>query len=188
VLKAGENEIVLQSESQARLSYVLDGQMLIAQAEIAAAGIPIQRYYLDPKNKSPLAEIKAGDLVLVRLVFNTKTEISYSILEDHLPGGLQALNERLNTSGHDLLAEAEEWYYYEDRYYYEQYGYNNKEIRAGQVTFFITTLYPGQHVFEYLARAVTPGEFIALPAEFSAMYAADQWGRSASARVVIRER
>jgi hypothetical protein len=104
---------------------------------------------------------------------------AYIIVEDRLPGGLEALNEGLNTTSH--VGSVEE----EPRYYWQSYGYNQKEVYGDRVSFFITEMDSGRHTFTYLARATQAGEFAALPAEVSAMYDLTAWGRSASGRFVV---
>jgi len=47
------------------------------------------------------------------------------------------------------------------------------------VVFFVTEM-AGEWRVTYLARAVRSGQFLALPAEVTAMYDATVWGRSAS--------
>jgi uncharacterized protein YfaS (alpha-2-macroglobulin family) len=108
---------------------------------------------------------------------------AYLLVEDHLPGGLEALNEKLNTASH---TGAPEWD--EPAYYWQEYGYNHKEVHAGRVNFFITELPAGAHTYTYLARATHPGTFAALPAEVSAMYDLSLWGRSESKLFTIGER
>ena len=88
---------------------------------------------------------------------------SYVIVEDNLPGGLEALNEGLNSSSHIATA------YEEPRYYWQDYGYNNKEIHGDRVSFFITEMDQGTQIFTYFARATHAGEFVALPVEVSAL-------------------
>ncbi len=53
--------------------------------------------------------------------------------------------------------------------------------------FFITWLEAGEKTITYLARAVQPGRFIALPAELTAMYDAATWGRSDSTVIGIAD-
>jgi hypothetical protein len=89
------------------------------------------------------------------------------------------LNERLNTTSH-VGSTLEE-----PRYYWEDYGYNHKEVYGDRVTFFITELAQGALTYTYVARATHAGEFVALPAEVSAMYDLTTWGRSASAGLAI---
>jgi len=109
------------------------------------------------------------------------------MLAHHLPGGLEALNEGLNITGHDVAA-IERSYYDEkwDPFFYDDYGYNQKEIWTDRVIFFKTELSQGKGVFDYYARAMVAGRFTALPAELSAMYDEAVWGRSASEILVIR--
>ena len=64
-------------------------------------------------------------------------------------------------------------------------------LAIGTVTFaagmwcWATRLTPGTHVFSYLARAATPGEFRALPAETYGMYEPEVAARSTDARVAV---
>jgi uncharacterized protein YfaS (alpha-2-macroglobulin family) len=106
-------------------------------------------------------------------------------VEDYLPGGLEALNEGLNATNHVSMDSWE----YEDYqpFYWEEYGYNYKEIRGDRVVFFITSMEKGNHTFTYFARATTSGKFIALPAQAYAMYDLNLWGRSESVDVQINK-
>jgi hypothetical protein len=106
------------------------------------------------------------------------------IVEDRLPSGLEALNERLNTTSRGT-SEYDEFEGYGPAYYWQEYGYNYKEIRAGRVSFFITEMGSGAHSFIYLTRATYPGFYTALPAEAYAMYDVETWGRSETSQVLI---
>ena len=101
------------------------------------------------------------------------------IVEDQLPGGLEALNERLNTTSH--VASVQE----EPHYFWQEYGYNQKEVYGDRVSFFVSELEAGRHSYEYVARATHSGHFVALPAEVSAMYDLSTWGRSGSDTLLI---
>ena len=107
-------------------------------------------------------------------------------MEDHLPGGLEALNEGLSAVNQVSM---DYWGYEEDYQplYWEDNGYNYKEIRGDRVAFFITTLEKGTHKFTYYARATTPGQFVALPAQAYAMYDVSLWGRSESMNIQINK-
>lgn len=107
---------------------------------------------------------------------------SFVIIEDMLPGGLEALNESLNTSSH--MAEMDDCYDC-TYFFWEDYGYNNKEVHLDRVTFFITDFSPGVHRITYLARVTHAGTFVAMPAQVYAMYDDSIWGRSASNVLVI---
>ena len=139
------------------------------------------RRYLDPDTHLPVEQPAPGQLVLVELRVSLREAGSYLIVEDHLPGGLEALNERLNTASHRAQAIAESpttW---------ETFGYNHKEIFGDRVSFFITELGAGQHTFTYLARVTHTGAFTAMPAEVYGMYNLALWGRSASHRFLVEQ-
>jgi uncharacterized protein YfaS (alpha-2-macroglobulin family) len=113
------------------------------------------------------------------------------LIQGHLPGGFEALNEGLNTTTHEILDGFSAYdyygYSYEEGCFWEQVGYN-KEIRPDWVSFFVTTLPSGVHYFNYYVRVTSSGEFVAMPAEVSAMYDARFWGRSDSAEIVVGSR
>jgi uncharacterized protein YfaS (alpha-2-macroglobulin family) len=110
----------------------------------------------------------------------------YLVVEDYLPGGLEALNEGLSATNN---VNYDSWDFENySQFYWEDYGYNYKEIRGDRVVFFITHPESGKHTFTYYARATTPGEFLALPVQVYAMYDLTLWGRSASAKIGISEK
>ncbi|HXQ34787.1 MAG TPA: hypothetical protein VN843_12310, partial [Anaerolineales bacterium] len=152
----------------------------------AAGNITIARRYLDPKTNKPLEAISEGQLVKVELVINMPEDASFVIVEDHLPGGLEALNESLNSTTQDIINYESE--YYEERFFWQDYGYNYKEIRGDRVSFFLTEFKQGSKSFKYLARATMSGTFTALPAEAYAMYDEQLWGRSSSTSTSILSR
>lgn len=159
--------------------------VFLAEAEIPAAGdISIQRKYLHPSTKKAINNTNVGELVLIELTVDIPQDGFYMIIEDHLPGGLEAVNEGLNNTSHELFFSADD-YSYREIFFWEDYGYNNKEIHADRVNFFITEINKGKHTYTYLARATRPGEFSALPSEIYAMYEESLWGRSASNKLIV---
>lgn len=120
-----------------------------------------------------------GQLVQVQLQVEMPDNGFYMLVEDQLPGGLEALNESLNTSSHQAVADGE------PQYTWQQYGYNEKEVHDDRVTFFITEMGAGYHPFAYLARVTRAGVFVAMPAQAYAMYDATKWGRSSSQTFVV---
>jgi uncharacterized protein YfaS (alpha-2-macroglobulin family) len=176
----GVNTLRITHSGSGRLYYVVSNRVYLAQEAIEAAGeIHVQRAYLDPRTKQPVEHVAPGQLVLVRLSLRLPRDGAYILVEDRLPGGLEALNERLNTTSH----VASSWK--EPRYYWREYGYNHKEVRGDRVTFFITEMGAGSRTFTYLARATHSGDFVAMPVEVSAMYDLSFWGRSSSGLLVV---
>ena len=148
--------------------------------------IDIERQYSEAGSNSPLVMFNAGDVVRVSLTVDLPQTGSFMLIEDAIPGGLEPINERLNSSSFDSQLLTGCYWSGECSFYrWEEYGYNQKEIRSDRVSFFVTTLTAGRHIFTYLARAVRTGRFTALPATASAMYDETLWGRSKTATVFI---
>jgi uncharacterized protein YfaS (alpha-2-macroglobulin family) len=177
----GANQLLIEQSGGGRLYFVINNRVYLAETAIeAAGGIKMARTYLDAATNKPIDAARPGQLVRILLDVQMPDDGSYMIVEDHLPGGLEALNESLNTSSHEATEMGE------PITYWQEYGYNNKEVHGDRVSFFITELAKGNHTFTYLARATHAGEFVALPAEASAMYDLTVWGRSASDLFRIR--
>lgn len=181
-LADGANSLTLKTEGGAPLYFDLSTQYYRLQASTQAVGnLKLSRRYLDPVSKTALDTLKAGQLVQVELTIDVPEDVSYLALEDHLPGGLEALNEGLNAS----LEPGTSDYEY-DVLYWDDYGYNYKEIRGDRVVFFFTSLSKGKHTYTYMARAASAGLFTALPAQAYAMYDARLWGRSTKVEIQVK--
>jgi hypothetical protein len=183
-LREGDNALRLTNSGGLPLFYTVNAQAQVAEASIGAAGrISITRSYALAKGNTPITStFQTGDLVRVTLTVKLPTTGAYMLIEDHLPAGLEALNESLNTTGHEYVA------YGETRIAWRDLGYNYKEVRADRVSFFVTEMDAGQRTFTFLARAARSGQFVALPAEAYAMYEPALWGRSASSAMEITPR
>jgi hypothetical protein len=183
-LSVGANELRVEQNGAGRLYYAISSRIYLAQPAIESAGdVAVGRLYLDVASNRPITQTQAGQLVKVQMTVNMPARAAYVIVEDSLPGGLEALNEGLNTTSHQAMAN--EWD--TPRYTWQQYGYNHKEIRADRVSFFITEMEIGRHVFTYYARASHTGDFTAMPVEVYAMYDLATWGRSATSNLVIAD-
>ena len=185
-LNDGTNSVIITTQGDQPLYYDLSTRYDLLQTSTRAAGkIQVERLYLDPTTNRPLTELTPGQLVKVRLEVDAPQTTSFVAVEDYLPGGLEALNEGLNavTVGAGY-SDYDYWDYMQ--YYWEDYGYNYKEIRGDRVVFFVTTLYQELHVFTYYARVTTPGEFTILPTQVYAMYDVSMWGRSDGGKMVVK--
>ncbi|MGC1375667.1 MAG: Ig-like domain-containing protein [Anaerolineales bacterium] len=183
-LKDGLNTLLVTTQGDHPLYFDLSTRYDLLQTDAAAAGkIIVKRRYLDPETDAPLEALRAGQLVKVELSVEVPQDSSFLAVEDYLPGGLEALNEGLNTTNY-AVSQSE----YEDltHYYWKDYGYNYKEIRGDRVVFFITTFDKGERTFTYYARATTAGQFTALPTQAYAMYDLGMWGRSAGGQILIK--
>jgi uncharacterized protein YfaS (alpha-2-macroglobulin family) len=186
-LKDGLNSLVVTTQGDNPIYFDLSTRYDLLRSEVGAAGnIQVTRTYLDPKTKKPLENFEAGQLIKVEVHVQSPEAIFFLAVEDYLPGGLEALNEGLSAANQVSM---ESWGYESyQQLYWEEYGYNYKEIRGDRVVFFITALERGDRTFTYYARATTPGQFVALPAQAYAMYDLSLWGRSESTNIQIKGR
>jgi uncharacterized protein YfaS (alpha-2-macroglobulin family) len=183
-LRDGTNRVRLERDrSNGRLYYKITQRALIAGSTDRAAGpIAVTRTYLDPKSNKPITTVQPGDVIKVEVKVTMPDEGWYVAIEDPLPGGMEGVNEHLNTTSYT----ARQGYYEEgDDFFYQDYGYNNKEIHDDRVVFFVTHLNKGSRTFTYLARATQAGAFNIMPAQVYLMYAPEQWGRSASGTIRV---
>jgi hypothetical protein len=183
-LKDGLNTLVVTTQGGNPVYFDLSTRYDLLQGDVKAAGsIQVTRRYLDPKTKAPIEQFQAGQLVKVELRVNVPQDAFFMAVEDYLPGGLEALNEGLSATNQVSM---DDWEYEEYRpFFWEEYGYNYKEIRGDRVVFFVTNFGKGTRTFTYYARATTSGQFIALSAQAYAMYDASLWGRSESTDIKI---
>jgi alpha-2-macroglobulin len=185
-LKDGVNSLVVKTQGENPIYFDLSTRYDLLGTEVEAAGsIQVARTYLDPKTKAPIERFEAGQLVKVEVHVQVPENTFFLAVEDYLPGGLEALNEGLSAANQVSMND---WGYESYQpFLWEEYGYNYKEIRGDRVAFFITSLGKGTHTFTYYARATTPGQFVALPAQAYAMYDLSLWGRSESTEIQINK-
>ena len=194
VLRVGENELTIaRSEQGGVIAASIDAENPLyytAQmrqelfydsfAEIASAqkGLSLSRSYrLVEGAPRDDGAYNIGDVVEVSLGLTIDDEIWYLLIEDPIPAGFEALNERLNATSYTLG--------YSSGYWWRNWGYNRKDVRDDRVDFFITHGYSGQRTLTYLMRATVPGTFSVLPGQAYPMYDDDVWARSASRQVKV---
>jgi alpha-2-macroglobulin len=181
-MATGINSLRIRQTGGGMLYYTISSRVFLAQEQIEpAGGIQVTREYIDLASGQPITTAVAGELVEVRLQFTLAERGAFLVIEDRVPGGLEPLNERLNTTSHVASADP----YQEPVYFWQEHGYNHKEIHGDRVSFFVTELDAGRHTYTYLARATHRGDFAALPAEVWAMYDLATWGRSSSSRLEV---
>ncbi len=182
-LQPGANEIRVTKSGAGRLYARLTGSVYADEEAVDAAGeIGVARAYLDPVTGKTLGAadtLSVGDLVRVKLLVRIPEESWYVIVEDHLPAGLEGLNQRLATTSY-VARE-----YGDEEFHWREVGYNRKDVMDDRVAFFNTQLQPGSYTYSYLARVTHAGTFYAPPAQVYLMYAPEVWGRSYSSELIF---
>jgi uncharacterized protein YfaS (alpha-2-macroglobulin family) len=112
-----------------------------------------------------------GDYVRVTLQVAVPATRRFVVIEDPLPAGLEAVNFGWLTESRGAASALG----------LEQGPFDHSELRDGQSMFAATQLEPGLYRYQYLARANTPGSFVAPPARVSEMYHPETFGSTAAA-------
>ncbi len=188
-------QLVLQRDGTGRLYYRIGVRYAPTDLLLDARdeGFVVERSYEaidDPADVRRDADgtwhIRAGAKVRVRLTMVADARRTHVALVDPLPGGFEPLNPALAVSqtivpespdGTDTIA-ARSWCWCWN-------WFEHQNLRDDRVEAFASDLPGGTYDYTYVARATTPGSFVAPPARAEELYAPEVFGRSASAAVVI---
>lgn len=185
---------VVEVEAKAGPTWLYKLELTGPRLDLAGAGAD-QGFRVSKtiQNTDGSAEIKVGDLVKVTVVLEAAKPQRYVVLDDPLPAGLVAVNTALKTEQH-LAPGAEEseedngslGYLLADgtMLYYPNFF----EIREDRVLAFRDRLYAGKYRFEYYARAVCEGQFVAPPSKVAAMYSPGVNGFTAQSELTVKAR
>ena len=148
---------------------------------LASKSVSVQREYLrvvSKQNAKALWNLQSeptnnqlvvGDRIKVRLTIDAPRDLSYVLIEDAFPSGLEA-TERGDSD--DVV----DWGYW----------WSSVDLRDDRIAFFARTLSKGHHVIEYNLRAQTPGMCRALPTLVQAMYSPNITAETAEDRLEIK--
>jgi uncharacterized protein YfaS (alpha-2-macroglobulin family) len=193
-LAAGDEvqDLILSKEGPGRLYYRLG--LRYAPTDLALdpldMGFVVQRSYEgvdDPEDvvqdEDGTWHIKAGARVRVQLTMVADNRRYHVALVDPLPAGLEIVNPALAVSG-DLPQDPEAPDY---RYGWWWWGpwYEHQNMRDERAEAFAALLWDGVYHYSYIARATTPGTFVAPPAKAEEMYSPEVFGRSSSDWVIV---
>jgi hypothetical protein len=147
----------------------------------AEHGIAVDRAYLNPDTDQPLAQIRLGQTIKVKLTVRATGRLAHVAVVDRLPAGFEPVLTRFRRSfAGDEEAPAR-------RYWWQraETEWQNLELRDDRAQLFADLLAAGESHHEYLARATSVGSFTAPPVTAEAMYQPQIAGHSASATVVV---
>ena len=143
------------------------------------------------QNTDGSPEIKVGDLLKVTVLVEAAKPQRYVVLDDPLPAGLVAVNTALKTEetgpgnsgendngGLGYVTADGTLLFYPDFF----------EIRDDRVLAFRDRFYSGRYRFEYYARAVCQGQFVAPPTKAAAMYSPGVYGYCPQSELTVKGR
>ena len=151
------------------------------------AGIRVERWYESLEGGEPLTSTAAGEIVRVKLRVTVPSERQFVVLDDPLPGGLEAVDVSLRTQGELPGVQADRAGRERTEPQTHDFGiwwgdwwspFDHREIRDDRVVFAATRLPPGTYYATYVARATTPGRFVRPPAYAEEMYNPAVQGRT----------
>lgn len=131
--------------------------------------------------------VRAGARVRVTLTMTAPSRRLHVALVDPLPAGFEAVNAELQGARPvppgPADAPAGDWSWWWRRYWYEHQNLRDQRAEA-----FTSLLPAGTYTWSYVARATTPGSFVAPPPHAEEMYSPETFGRGASDRVIVEPR
>ena len=185
--------LVLSKEGAGRLYYRLGLRYAPTDLRLPPyeAGFTVERVYEAVDNPDDVKRdsqgvwhVKSGARVRVRLTMVAPTRRYHVALVDPLPAGFEALNPALAVTG--SIPQDPQRQTGANRYWWWwRTWYEHQNMRDERLEAFASLLWDGVHTYTYVARATTPGTFIAPPTKAEEMYAPETFGRGAVDIVVV---
>ena len=187
-----QQNLILSKEGVGRLYYRLGLQYAPTDLKLEPldAGFTVLRSYEgldDPadvrRDADGVWHVRAGARVRVRLTLVAPSRRYHVALSDPLPAGFEPQNPALAVTGsipQDPTDTSQGRYWWWNWTWYEHQNLRDQRAEA-----FASLLWEGVHTYTYVARATTPGQFVAPPPKAEEMYSPEVFGRGASERVVV---
>ena len=189
--RAGAQNLILSKDGVGRLYYRLGIRYAPTNLQLDPLdqGFTVLRVYEavdDPQDVTRDAQgawhVRAGARVRVLLTLVAPTRRYHVALTDPLPAGFEAINPALAVTGSVPTDPSDS----SNRYSWWRWTwYEHQNLRDQRAEAFSSLLWDGVYTYTYVARATTPGQFVAPPAKAEEMYAPETFGRSGTDRVVV---
>ncbi|CAM2007870.1 Ig-like domain-containing alpha-2-macroglobulin family protein [Acanthopleuribacter pedis] len=188
-----EGRLVLQKQGAGRLYYRLGMRYAPKDLRPAAVdrGFYVSRTYEGVDDPSDVQKqddgswlIRRGAKVRVTVQMVAPSRRYHVALVDPMPAGFEAVNAAL--AGSEPVENPNKrtggrpwaWWY--------RPWFQHQNLRDERAEAFAQLLHAGVHEYRYIARATTPGEFVAPPPKAEEMYSPETFGRGAGEIVVIQ--
>jgi uncharacterized protein YfaS (alpha-2-macroglobulin family) len=188
----GTSSLLINKEGAGRLYYRLGLSYAPTDLNLPPIdmGFVVQRSYEAVDNPADVTKdengvwhIKAGARVCVQLTMVADNRRYHVALVDPLPAGLEIINPALAVSG----SIPQDPNSPDFRYGWWWWGswFEHQNLRDERAEAFTSLLWDGVYQYSYIARATTPGRFVAPPAKAEEMYSPEVFGRSSSNIVIV---
>lgn len=144
--------------------------------------------------KKTAADVTAGDLVIVDLLFETAEPRDRIVISDPLPAGLEALDYDLDTTSQSARDAQNASPKTKDGKKPEFLGTtfrdadSHRAVHDDRVDTFFDHVDPGMYHVRYLARATSIGTFVVPPTRIEAMYVPEVYGRTAATSLIVKSK
>lgn len=182
------SNLILNRQGDGRLYYRIGLNYALKNLKLNAAdfGFAVTRNYEAIDEASDVRQnadrswtIKSGARVRVRLQMVAPTRRYHVALVDKLPAGFEIINSSLAIAEF-VPSEKSDDAPNSRGYYFNRNWFEHQNLRDERSEAFTTILPAGVWNYSYVARATTPGTFVAPPAKAEEMYQPETFGRSQS--------
>ena len=190
LLADGDADLIVQKDGDGRLYYRLGLRYAPEDLNLDPLdrGFVVQRSYEavdDPDDvwldDDGVWHVRAGAEVRVNLLMVNDSRRTNMALVDPMPAGFEPLNPALAVTGEVGASRGEigaSWWWS---------WYEHQNLRDDRAEAFSSYLRAGVHEYSYVARATTPGTFVAPPAKAEEIYAPEVFGRSGTDTVIVQD-
>jgi uncharacterized protein YfaS (alpha-2-macroglobulin family) len=178
-LKAGETAIELSKSGQGRLYYNVTVSYRDSKPSPPVdEGMTILRSIVDSEGR-PVSEVKGGQIYKIGLSVIAPDLRRFVVLEDAVPAGFEVVKTDFATESSQLakLLKRGSQPSWQTFFRFEDY--------ADRILLFADALAPGEHYYEYLVRAQSPGVYLHPAAQVEEMYHPEVFGRTAAGTITI---
>jgi hypothetical protein len=152
-------------------------------------------------------KIHQGELVRVDMFISLPAAGDFVVVDDPLPGGLEAVNRDLATTSmvdagkkgviaeNDANAQGDKAWppqgsrwndeTFRDRHAVSQWYFYHRDMGHDGVRYYADHLPPGHYVLSYTAQAIARGNFADLPAQVLEMYDPDVFGKDVEKTLIV---
>jgi uncharacterized protein YfaS (alpha-2-macroglobulin family) len=169
---ATASALSISSDAPVYYSAVLKKVRPQPRAAAVSHGFVVTRQYIDHATDRPIAKVKVGDVVKVKLTLTTTKMTHYVAISDPLPSGFEPVNTKLATERGDI---AEPYWGF----------WNHRDLRDERADWFVDNLGAGTYHVEYAIRATHAGSFVVPPSHAEEMYTPSVMGHGDSTLLTV---
>ena len=186
-LPPGKNNLIITPNGDGKLNYLVafnyrlqgqqpgrfNGLRIERKVRLANDNLVLENMGLSI-TETPF-KVLPGQVFDIGLELIVDHRVNHVMISDPLPAGMEAVDSSFKISNQAVQAETDSW------------EIDYQTIYKDRIFAYADTLEPGVYQLHYLARSVTPGEFLWPGAKMSLQYAPEEFGRTTSSLLVVSE-